>query len=248
MADNKAWQTMKPFVNGGLSGIGATCVIQPLDIVKVRQRPASTHGGCFPAHCAADAASCLQPRCEPLAAPRALGCQPGGRRRRAGRADGAAPGSSAGSLLRGPLRASQRARRAQLPPCEPAAARRPQRRLAAPPAAPARCEPLTASRCRPDVPAARASLAPGAPAAGRRRLAVRHRQGDHRQGGLPQALYRPVRRRAAPDHLHLLPPRHLQVRAPPCAHASSHERRMRRVQPGAWRCGDAGAKSISGRL
>jgi hypothetical protein len=36
MADNKTWQSLKPFVNGGLSGIGATCVIQPLDIVKAR--------------------------------------------------------------------------------------------------------------------------------------------------------------------------------------------------------------------
>lgn len=30
------WQTLKPFVNGGLSGIAATCVMQPVDIVKVR--------------------------------------------------------------------------------------------------------------------------------------------------------------------------------------------------------------------
>jgi len=26
-----AWRTVKPYVNGGLSGMGATCVIQPLD-------------------------------------------------------------------------------------------------------------------------------------------------------------------------------------------------------------------------
>jgi hypothetical protein len=42
MADNKTWQSLKPFVNGGLSGIGATCVIQPLDIVKAR---ATCHAG-----------------------------------------------------------------------------------------------------------------------------------------------------------------------------------------------------------
>ncbi|GBG84891.1 hypothetical protein CBR_g39353 [Chara braunii] len=30
------WATAKPFVNGGLSGMGATCVIQPIDMVKVR--------------------------------------------------------------------------------------------------------------------------------------------------------------------------------------------------------------------
>ena len=93
MADNKAWQTMKPFVNGGLSGIGATCVIQPLDIVKARRRPASAAAAASLRRCAVSAAGCLQPRREPTAAPRALGCQPGGRRRRAGRADGAAPGS-----------------------------------------------------------------------------------------------------------------------------------------------------------
>lgn len=33
---NKVWLAAKPFVNGGLSGMLATCVIQPVDIVKVR--------------------------------------------------------------------------------------------------------------------------------------------------------------------------------------------------------------------
>ncbi|MCO5598184.1 hypothetical protein L7F22_052276 [Adiantum nelumboides] len=33
---SKAWAVAKPFLNGGLSGILATCVIQPVDIVKVR--------------------------------------------------------------------------------------------------------------------------------------------------------------------------------------------------------------------
>ncbi|KAJ9532598.1 hypothetical protein QJQ45_010671 [Haematococcus lacustris] len=31
-----AWLTVKPFVNGGLSGMAATCIIQPIDMVKVR--------------------------------------------------------------------------------------------------------------------------------------------------------------------------------------------------------------------
>lgn len=31
------WPTVKPFVNGGLSGMLATCVIQPIDMVKVQQ-------------------------------------------------------------------------------------------------------------------------------------------------------------------------------------------------------------------
>ena len=30
------WKAVKPFVNGGLSGMTATCVIQPVDMVKVR--------------------------------------------------------------------------------------------------------------------------------------------------------------------------------------------------------------------
>lgn len=32
-----AWPTVKPFVNGGLSGMLATCVIQPIDMIKVIQ-------------------------------------------------------------------------------------------------------------------------------------------------------------------------------------------------------------------
>lgn len=30
------WKAAKPFVNGGLSGMAATCIIQPIDMVKVR--------------------------------------------------------------------------------------------------------------------------------------------------------------------------------------------------------------------
>ncbi|KDD75829.1 hypothetical protein H632_c481p2 [Helicosporidium sp. ATCC 50920] len=33
---NPVWAAAKPFVNGGLSGMMATCVIQPIDMVKVR--------------------------------------------------------------------------------------------------------------------------------------------------------------------------------------------------------------------
>jgi len=36
MSDNAAWKAAKPFVNGGLSGMAATCIIQPIDMVKVR--------------------------------------------------------------------------------------------------------------------------------------------------------------------------------------------------------------------
>ncbi|GFR47827.1 hypothetical protein Agub_g9605 [Astrephomene gubernaculifera] len=31
-----AWKAAKPFVNGGLSGMAATCIIQPIDMIKVR--------------------------------------------------------------------------------------------------------------------------------------------------------------------------------------------------------------------
>ncbi|KAH9327056.1 hypothetical protein KI387_007234, partial [Taxus chinensis] len=33
---SKVWSTVKPFVNGGASGMLATCVIQPVDMIKVR--------------------------------------------------------------------------------------------------------------------------------------------------------------------------------------------------------------------
>jgi len=44
LADNAAWKAVKPFVNGGVSGMGATCCIQPLDIIKVRLQLGATGG------------------------------------------------------------------------------------------------------------------------------------------------------------------------------------------------------------
>lgn len=38
------WNTVKPFLNGGASGMVATCCIQPLDIVKVRIQLGQTGG------------------------------------------------------------------------------------------------------------------------------------------------------------------------------------------------------------
>lgn len=35
VAATGVWKTIKPFVNGGASGMLATCVIQPIDMVKV---------------------------------------------------------------------------------------------------------------------------------------------------------------------------------------------------------------------
>lgn len=39
---NSAWKTVKPFVNGGASGMLATCIIQPIDMVKVRLQLGAT--------------------------------------------------------------------------------------------------------------------------------------------------------------------------------------------------------------
>jgi solute carrier family 25 oxoglutarate transporter 11 len=44
MADNAIWQTVKPYVNGGASGMMATCIIQPIDMVKVRLQLGATGG------------------------------------------------------------------------------------------------------------------------------------------------------------------------------------------------------------
>ncbi len=35
-AQSSVWKAAKPFINGGLSGMAATCIIQPVDMVKVR--------------------------------------------------------------------------------------------------------------------------------------------------------------------------------------------------------------------
>lgn len=51
---NPVWKAIKPFVNGGLSGMAATCIIQPVDMVKVRLQlgdkgsPVSVAGGLGP--------------------------------------------------------------------------------------------------------------------------------------------------------------------------------------------------------
>ncbi|CAG9464473.1 unnamed protein product [Pedinophyceae sp. YPF-701] len=39
-----AWKSVKPYVNGGLAGMGATCCIQPIDMVKVRLQLGATGG------------------------------------------------------------------------------------------------------------------------------------------------------------------------------------------------------------
>jgi hypothetical protein len=51
------WPTVKPFVNGGASGMLATCVIQPIDMIKVQTCVSLDFGGlwliilCFCALC-----------------------------------------------------------------------------------------------------------------------------------------------------------------------------------------------------
>eukprot|EP00951_Prasinocladus_malaysianus_P016334 scaffold127225_cov43-Prasinocladus_malaysianus.AAC.1 len=42
MSDSTVWKAVKPFVNGGVSGMMATCVIQPIDMVKVRLQLGAT--------------------------------------------------------------------------------------------------------------------------------------------------------------------------------------------------------------
>ena len=39
---NSIWKAVKPFLNGGASGMLATCVIQPVDMVKVRLQLGAT--------------------------------------------------------------------------------------------------------------------------------------------------------------------------------------------------------------
>jgi len=43
--DNPVWKAAKPFVTGSLSGMMATCCIQPMDMIKVRVQLAAAEGG-----------------------------------------------------------------------------------------------------------------------------------------------------------------------------------------------------------
>lgn len=36
LSNDPTWKIVKPYFNGGLSGMGATCIIQPIDMIKVR--------------------------------------------------------------------------------------------------------------------------------------------------------------------------------------------------------------------
>jgi len=44
-ADNPVWKASKPFVTGSLSGMFATCCIQPMDMIKVRIQLGAAEGG-----------------------------------------------------------------------------------------------------------------------------------------------------------------------------------------------------------
>lgn len=44
-ADNPAWKAAKPFVTGSMSGMFATCCIQPMDMIKVRIQVGAAEGG-----------------------------------------------------------------------------------------------------------------------------------------------------------------------------------------------------------
>jgi len=45
MADNPVWKAAKPFVTGSVSGMFATCCIQPMDMIKVRVQLGAAEGG-----------------------------------------------------------------------------------------------------------------------------------------------------------------------------------------------------------
>jgi len=44
-ADNPVWKAAKPFVTGSMSGMFATCCIQPMDMIKVRVQLGAAEGG-----------------------------------------------------------------------------------------------------------------------------------------------------------------------------------------------------------
>jgi solute carrier family 25 oxoglutarate transporter 11 len=44
-ADNPVWKAAKPFVTGSMSGMFATCCIQPMDMIKVRIQLGAASGG-----------------------------------------------------------------------------------------------------------------------------------------------------------------------------------------------------------
>jgi len=44
-ADNPVWKAAKPFVTGSMSGMFATCCIQPMDMIKVRVQVGAAEGG-----------------------------------------------------------------------------------------------------------------------------------------------------------------------------------------------------------
>jgi len=45
MSDNPVWKASKPFVTGSMSGMLATCCIQPMDMIKVRIQLGAAEGG-----------------------------------------------------------------------------------------------------------------------------------------------------------------------------------------------------------
>jgi hypothetical protein len=63
MGDNPIWKAAKPFVNGGLSGMAATCIIQPIDMVKVRLQLGATGG---PVSLKKSVCSCMSCLCAPF--------------------------------------------------------------------------------------------------------------------------------------------------------------------------------------
>ena len=179
LADNATWNAVKPFLNGGLSGMGATCIIQPLDIIKVRP-------------------SAIPPR--RLAAPiRSRGVRRLGRARGLGRAR--VPRELAPGVR--PATESAPPNAAALPPRRGTSSRR------SPPTAnqptPARrIFPLTAFGTLgrlPPLPLA------GPPPARLHRRPLRGRQRHHQERGLRRALHGARARERRPDDTHTPPAR-----------------------------------------
>ena len=178
LADNATWNAVKPFLNGGLSGMGATCIIQPLDIVKVRP-------------------SAIPPR--RLAAPiRSRGV------RRLGRARGLGPARAP----RGSPRAfaPRPNRRRQTPPRSPRAGERrpadpPQPPTNQPPPAASFLSPLSEPSAASPLPLA------GPPPARLHRRPLRGRRRHHQERGLRRALHGARARERRPDDTHTPPAR-----------------------------------------
>ena len=202
LADNATWNAVKPFLNGGLSGMGATCIIQPLDIVKVRP-------------------SAIPPR--RLAAPiRSRGVRRLGRARGLGRAR--APRELAPGVR--PATESAPPNAAALPPAPGNVVPPiPQPPTNQPPPAASSSHRFRNPRPPPPLPLA------GPPPARLHRRPLRGRQRHHQERGLRRALHGARARERRPNDTHPTPPRGGSVRSSPVATKRRPKRRTGNQSP-----------------